>query len=256
MDYQQIKTLCKQNNLSIKELGERIGMSDAGLYRAFINNSLKVETLEKIAGVLGVPVSFFFNDNIDLTNPCDLLKSYVKDRKLTFDIDSILNNVFWDNYPELSKDILDFSKNNFNIEEITRLLNKVESKASEREVMFFYIDKQNGENDYELITKYLLIYSFHLSLIKVQKKRNILKELQLVMFGKYLDFVKSNSIFSFLLKEDFIEYSDFHYRVENFIQKYMNITTSYFLLTQKGMTIESDFFKELGEMIQNKGIDY
>lgn len=60
MDYELIKILSKQKGLSIKELGDMVGMSDAGLYRAFINNTLKIDTLEKIAESLGVSPSYFF----------------------------------------------------------------------------------------------------------------------------------------------------------------------------------------------------
>lgn len=60
MNYNLVRNLAKQKGLSIREIGEKISMSDAGLYRAFINNSLKVDSLEKIADVLGVSPCYFF----------------------------------------------------------------------------------------------------------------------------------------------------------------------------------------------------
>jgi transcriptional regulator with XRE-family HTH domain len=59
----KIKSLCNSENITIKDLVKKIGMSVSGFYSALNNNSLKIQTLEKIASHLGVSINYFFNDN-------------------------------------------------------------------------------------------------------------------------------------------------------------------------------------------------
>lgn len=60
MDYSLIKEICKEKGITLKDIALKIDMSEAGMYRAFANNTLKVEALEKIAKALDVPPSYFF----------------------------------------------------------------------------------------------------------------------------------------------------------------------------------------------------
>jgi transcriptional regulator with XRE-family HTH domain len=60
MDYNIIKALAKERAVPLKEICSKVGMSEVGLYRSFINNTLKVDILEKIANVLGVSPCYFF----------------------------------------------------------------------------------------------------------------------------------------------------------------------------------------------------
>jgi transcriptional regulator with XRE-family HTH domain len=62
LDYNKIKILSLNKNIAIKDIAEKIGISEAGIHQMIRNNSMKIEYLEKIAEVLGVPVSFFFED--------------------------------------------------------------------------------------------------------------------------------------------------------------------------------------------------
>lgn len=61
MNYNKIKLLCVEREISIDDLSKKIGMSKAGLYTSMTNNSLKIENLEKIASALNVPISYFFD---------------------------------------------------------------------------------------------------------------------------------------------------------------------------------------------------
>jgi transcriptional regulator with XRE-family HTH domain len=61
MDFNKLRTIIKQRKLTFEELGERIGMSKNGINLAFNNEELKVSTLERIAEVLDVSVSIFFD---------------------------------------------------------------------------------------------------------------------------------------------------------------------------------------------------
>ncbi|MEI6884808.1 MAG: helix-turn-helix transcriptional regulator [Bacteroidota bacterium] len=61
MNFNKIKEYCDQNGLSIPELAEKIGISKPGLYRSIQEETMKVETLEKIANTLKVPIWHFFD---------------------------------------------------------------------------------------------------------------------------------------------------------------------------------------------------
>ncbi len=65
---QKIKDLCKKHNMTLKELSEKIGLSQTGLQGIFKNNSTSIETLQKICQVFGVSVDYFFSpiEEVDL----------------------------------------------------------------------------------------------------------------------------------------------------------------------------------------------
>jgi transcriptional regulator with XRE-family HTH domain len=60
MDYSRLKKAIKDKRYSIREVSEKIGMSEVGFHQSIKNNTLKIETLEKIANVLEMPISYFF----------------------------------------------------------------------------------------------------------------------------------------------------------------------------------------------------
>ena len=62
MDFNKIKSLAKSNKISLKELAEKISLTEVGLHQSLKNKSLKITDLEQIAGILGVPVSSFFDE--------------------------------------------------------------------------------------------------------------------------------------------------------------------------------------------------
>ena len=62
MDFSKLEKLKKIKKLSYDELAEMIGMSKNGLNLAIKNKELKVSVLEKIANILGVSVSYFFEE--------------------------------------------------------------------------------------------------------------------------------------------------------------------------------------------------
>jgi len=57
---EKIKSLAKKNYLSIRQLCIKIGITESGLSRALANNSIRVETLDKIASTFGENLSYFF----------------------------------------------------------------------------------------------------------------------------------------------------------------------------------------------------
>ncbi len=58
----KIRDLCDSRKLSLKELAEKIGLTQSGIQYIFKENNTKVDTLEKIAKALEVPASIFFDD--------------------------------------------------------------------------------------------------------------------------------------------------------------------------------------------------
>jgi DNA-binding Xre family transcriptional regulator len=64
MNYEKIKSLAKKQKVKIKELAQTVEVSEVGLYQMLRNQSMKVETLEKISSALSVSPVTFFDDNI------------------------------------------------------------------------------------------------------------------------------------------------------------------------------------------------
>jgi len=62
MNLERIKQVAEKKGISIRKLAEVIEKTEQGLHSAIRNNTLKSIDLEKIAEVLQVPVSYFFED--------------------------------------------------------------------------------------------------------------------------------------------------------------------------------------------------
>ena len=77
MDIEKIKTLVKQRGWTIKDFVEKIGLTQPGWNKAVNNNSLKVSTLEKIAQVLNVHVSAFFDEPEDKLKEISVLQEQI-----------------------------------------------------------------------------------------------------------------------------------------------------------------------------------
>jgi len=73
MNYNKITEIATDRRISIPQLAEKIGMSKRGLYVALKENSMRIDTLEKIAKVLEIPISVFF-DSGNENEPGEILK--------------------------------------------------------------------------------------------------------------------------------------------------------------------------------------
>jgi len=65
LDYQiekKVKEETRLNGMTFKELSIKIGMTEAGLYSSLKKNTIKFETLAKIAEILNIPITKLFND--------------------------------------------------------------------------------------------------------------------------------------------------------------------------------------------------
>lgn len=68
MNYSTLKTVLAEKRINIPTLAKVIGMSKTGLYLAIDHERLTVDVLEKIAKVLDVPESVFFDNTPSVLN--------------------------------------------------------------------------------------------------------------------------------------------------------------------------------------------
>lgn len=75
-----IKALAESKNIPITQLAQAVGVSEQQIHLMVRKNSTKIETLEKIARVLNVSVSVFFDE--DTTEIRQAGRGYVEDGKI------------------------------------------------------------------------------------------------------------------------------------------------------------------------------
>lgn len=62
MYLEKIRKLSEKRNGGLKKLAIDIGMSEQNIHRCINNNKIQAGDLEKIAALLNVPISYFFDD--------------------------------------------------------------------------------------------------------------------------------------------------------------------------------------------------
>lgn len=92
MDYNRIKIELDRNNLSIRDLCGRIAVTEQGLHQMIRNKSMKIEVLERISYVLGLPVSYWFEDATSAGNKM-IKMSYDKIDVLTKNLNELLKEM-------------------------------------------------------------------------------------------------------------------------------------------------------------------
>ena len=75
MDYKALKELITSKRKNIPTLAKEIGMSKPGLYLAIDKERLTVDTLEKIAKALEVPISVFFDEETPNSETFEQIKT-------------------------------------------------------------------------------------------------------------------------------------------------------------------------------------
>jgi len=81
-NYQIIRTLSKEKKISLKEISNRVGITEQGLQKIINNGSGKVSTIELIADVLQVPISIILNNESQENILDDLPRKYKHTRSL------------------------------------------------------------------------------------------------------------------------------------------------------------------------------
>ena len=93
----KIKILAKQKKLSLKEISEKIGMSDTGFLQALKRDDFKTSTLEKLSKYFHVPLLYWFKEqdrpenkisesNSEYTKPCPNCRHLEKEIELQQEI--------------------------------------------------------------------------------------------------------------------------------------------------------------------------
>ncbi len=64
MNYSKIKTELEHRGITIKEICRQVEITEQGLHQMIRNGSMKIEVLERISEVLGLPVAYWFDETI------------------------------------------------------------------------------------------------------------------------------------------------------------------------------------------------
>jgi transcriptional regulator with XRE-family HTH domain len=103
MDYSRIKTELDRKHISIRDLCYKIDITEQGLHQMIRNKSMKIEVLERISQVVGVPVSFWFGNtdsntlrNTELNSEEQVKPTIVHQKidSLTKDLNDMLKDIF------------------------------------------------------------------------------------------------------------------------------------------------------------------
>ena len=62
---QKIKVLAKKRGTTINDLAKQLGMTPQAIHLMVRENSTKTDTLERIARMIEVPISIFFDETMD-----------------------------------------------------------------------------------------------------------------------------------------------------------------------------------------------
>jgi transcriptional regulator with XRE-family HTH domain len=68
MDYSLIKKELGYKSMSVRDLCFRIDVTEQGLHQMIRKKSMKIDTLERISTVLGLPVTYWFEDTTNAGN--------------------------------------------------------------------------------------------------------------------------------------------------------------------------------------------
>lgn len=77
----KIKDLAYERKISISRICKSIEISELGLKKMFVNKSLRIDILNKIANILGVPIAYFFDDPQKMNKVLVLFDSEIKKLK-------------------------------------------------------------------------------------------------------------------------------------------------------------------------------
>lgn len=158
LDLTIIRELCSNKGITIYDLAKAIGITSQGIQRIIGENKTKLETLEKIANHLGVPITFFFRDKsggrIYITkNDYDDIKVKIEEaglQKYEKEILSALAFLSRDNgvtKDRFIKDIIMYYENielhQSQIEELKKSINLYQRVIEQNEVIIDHLLKEN-----------------------------------------------------------------------------------------------------------------
>lgn len=66
--YSEFKIIVRKRGFTLKEVADKIGLSENGLKSGFINSTLKTRTVKGLSELLDINPSFFFIEDISIVN--------------------------------------------------------------------------------------------------------------------------------------------------------------------------------------------
>lgn len=95
MNYNKIKRELERREITIKDFCRKVDITEQGLHQMIRNSSMKIDILERISEGLGVPVSFWFDEQTQETasrkQPAKISDTQRID-KLTSDLNALLKS--------------------------------------------------------------------------------------------------------------------------------------------------------------------
>jgi len=79
---ERIKKVIKNQNLTLSEVSTKIGFTETGFYKMLKNGDFKISTLQKIAEVLGLPVSYFFSESTESEHLGSIIRTIVPNNQI------------------------------------------------------------------------------------------------------------------------------------------------------------------------------
>lgn len=133
----KIRVKAKEINLSIRQLCKEIKMSQPGFYSALKKNTLRIETLSKIAEVLKVDISYFFTSENSL--PVVELEQKIKDQKkiiaqLQTKVDGNKTDLFI-----AQSEFFEFAKNIWNSLNVNHVFKNKKTESDFREIFYAWL---------------------------------------------------------------------------------------------------------------------
>lgn len=90
MNYGKIKIELERRKITIKDFCRKVDITEQGFHQMLRNESMRIDVLERMSQVLGVPISFWFNDNeINLGIQTKHIDVKEKEKISDFQIDTI-----------------------------------------------------------------------------------------------------------------------------------------------------------------------
>lgn len=146
-----IKDICIKKKITLKELSDHIGITQNGLQRILKTNTTTVETLEKIANYLQVPISTFF--------PEEKFASFVFTEA---DLNDASERIFIAGLEEYKQEILEILQRMSNNEGVTK--NKIVSH-----LIFEYEDLDMNKKQIQNLEKSIQSYQRLIDMLHEEK---------------------------------------------------------------------------------------
>lgn len=184
--FEKIKPLSKAKSITIKELSSKVGMTESGFYKSIKSNTLKVDTLLKVAEVLEVDVREFFG-GLKSTD-IEIVKEFIEISKEPDFFDRFFNSYFYASMEVIIKKDTEF------INTINSIITKNKKKKISAKLnlkgqfvveLFCFINSLDTDEKMQLkelltgIRRNFFNEMMTSSIVNLLKKENVVSELEI-----------------------------------------------------------------------------